>query len=199
MKAKAMWNRSRGPYSWALLRWLVAVVLSAMASVAVATETLEEIQHIQSDAYKSLLDLQFSDINSMAARYSGSKARLADGRWKLSFVFFGLMQGLPERDAAAWDARLALIDRWVAETPTDSTPYLAKASFLIAYAWDARGTGYANTVKTADWQIFRERISQARKVLERSATISKKSPLWYECMQQIATAQSWSEDDFLHL
>ena len=78
-------------------------------------------------------------------------------------------------------------------------PYLAKASFLIAYAWDARGTGYANTVKTADWQIFRERISQARKVLERSATISKKSPLWYECMQQIATAQSWSEDDFLHL
>lgn len=194
-----MWKKLYGHSVLRLAKMAVVAVLYVVASEAAATETLEEIQQIQSEAYKSLLERKFSNINAMADRLLTSRARLLDGRWKLTFVISGLTQGLPPRDSQAWEARLGLMDNWVAETPNSATPYLAKASFLIAYAWDARGSGYANTVKDTDWPIFRKRISQAREVLEKSAAVSKQSPLWYENMQTIATAQSWSEDDFLSL
>lgn len=181
------------------MRLAIVVMLYLAASAASATGTIEEIQQIQSEAYRSLLDRRFAELNAMADRLTTSKARLPDGRWKLNFVISGLTNQLPERDAKAWASRLQLVEEWLAESPNNATPYLAKAALLIAYAWDARGSGYASTVKDSDWPIFRQRIAQARQVLEKSASISKRSPLWYENMQSIATAQSWSEDEFLRL
>lgn len=194
-----MWKPQCGSLILRLMRLAAVAVLYVAASEAVATETLEEARRIESEAYRSLLDRRFAHINAMADRLMASKARLPDGRWKLTFVISGLTEELPSRDSKAWESRLHLVDKWVAETPNNATPYLAKAAFLIAYAWDARGSGYANTVKDTDWPIFQQRIAQAREVLEKSAAVSKQSPLWYENMQTIAIAQAWSEEDFLRL
>jgi hypothetical protein len=179
---------------------LAMTVLVYFASTKVAaTETLQTIDRIQSDAYHALASKQFAKLNAMADGLRESRERLPDGRWKLTFVTSGLVDGLPKHDAQAWRTRLELIDKWIAATPGNATPYLAKANVLIAYAWDARGSGYANTVRDGDWPIFRQRIAQARDLLEESAAVSKHSPVWYESMQTIATAQGWSEEDFLRL
>lgn len=194
-----MWKlQCRYPFG-RLLRLAIVAVFYVAASEAVANGTIEEAQRIQSEAYRNLLDMRFANINAMADRFMASKARLPDGRWKLPFVISGLTEKLPSSDAKAWESRLRLVDKWIAQTPNNATPYLAKAELLIAYAWDARGSGYANTVKDADWPIFQQRIDQARAILEKSAAVSKQSPLWYEKMQSIATAQSWSEEEFLRL
>ena len=164
-----------------------------------ASETLQAADHIQSEAYRALENAQFAKLNAMADSLSKSKERLPDGRWKLAFFTSGLTKGLSKHDTQAWHGRLQLIDNWITATPSNATPYLAKAEVLVAYAWDARGVGSANTVKDGDWPIFRQRIAQARDVLEKSATFSKRSPLWYENMLTIATAQSWPEEDFVRL
>jgi hypothetical protein len=185
-------------FSWAL-GLIASLVLCLTPTGATATETLQAVKNIQSEVFQALANEQFAKINAMADNLSESRERLPDGRWKLSFVTHGLTGDIPKRDASAWGARLQLMDRWIAATPGNPTPYIAKAQVLLAYAWDARGNGYANTVKEEDWPIFRQRIAQARDTLEKSEKISKRSPLWYEKMQDIAKAQSWPEEDFVRL
>jgi len=44
---------------------------------------------------------------------------------------------------------------------------LRHGEFLIEYAWDARGGGWARTVTEEGWKLFGERLNQARAELER--------------------------------
>jgi len=44
---------------------------------------------------------------------------------------------------------------------------LEHGRFLTDYAWDARGSGWANSVTQEGWKLFNERLTQARAELER--------------------------------
>lgn len=182
-----------------LMGLMISALMCFLPTAASAVDTLQVVNQIETKAYELLITERFVELNAMADSLRKSKERLPDGRWKLTFVTPGLSKGLAKHDAQAWQKRLLLMDKWIATTPDNATPYLAKAKILIAFAWDARGTGYANTVRNDDWPVFQERIAQAREVLEKSSPISRRSPLWYEIMQDIATAQGWPEEDFLRL
>lgn len=175
----------------------ISICLASMANAA--TPTLQAIDEIESQALSLLVSEQFDRLNATTDDMRTSKARLPDGRWKLAFVTSGLQKGLAARDESAWQRRLLLIDKWIAKTPDNAAPHLAKASLLISYAWDARGPGYADTVKEGDWVKFHQRLKQAREVLQSSSRVSGNSPVWYESMQTVATGQAWSEDDFQQL
>ncbi len=43
-----------------------------------------------------------------------------------------------------------------------------KGHYLIEYAWEARGKGYANTVTEEGWRLFTERLTEAQTNLERA-------------------------------
>ena len=179
------------------LIWMTILFFSVFTKVVFAADgTIEQIKKIEGDALGFLLKEDFSALNAMAAEYNNSKSRLPDGRWKLTFVFSNLEGGIGKHDDAAWKARLGLIEKWISKTPSDSTPYLAKADALVGYAWDARGGGYANTVKETDWQTFKKRISDARSVLENAPPSAKNSVQWYDTMQSIALAQAWPMDEY---
>jgi len=115
---------------------LIALALCATC-VRAAEGTQERIDSIQATVRTAFVAKRFDAINDLAGQMRQQRSRLADGRWELPFVTSAIEWGLPSHDSAAWQARLAQIDEWIAKTPRDSTPYLAKATALTAYAWDA--------------------------------------------------------------
>ncbi|MGZ4982314.1 MAG: hypothetical protein ACXWAB_12810 [Methylobacter sp.] len=179
---------------------IFALYLVAISTITFAAEgTIEISKNIAVSAGEALSSKKFSLINSMADKMRESKERLPDGRWKLPFVTNSLVADLKGKDDKAWATRLALFDKWIAQTPKNSTPYLAKAEALVAYAWEARGDGWADSVKEQDWVLFRKRLSEARKMLEDSAATSKNSSVWFEIMQTIALGESWPIEEYSKL
>lgn len=176
------------------------LALFLWATFAHAVEgTQERINAIHATVRTAFIARRFVEINSLAGQMRQQRSRLADGRWELPFVTGALDWNLQPRDSAAWQARMAQIDDWIAITPRDSTPYLAKATLLVDYAWDARGSGWANTVDEKGWRLFKERLTTAQQVLESSSAISKTSPVWYETMQKVALGLSWPEPAYTSL
>jgi hypothetical protein len=50
----------------------------------------------------------------------------------------------------------------------ESFRLLARGQFYTAYAWDARGSGFADTVSEQGWRLFGERLREAEAALKRS-------------------------------
>jgi hypothetical protein len=76
----------------------------------------------------------------------------------------------------------ALTNRW-----NDSAPaLLAKGRAYLAYAWQARGTGYANTVSDQDRALFAQRLDIADAALEAAWD---KSPDARVCLEMLCVEQ----------
>jgi len=88
---------------------------------------------------------------------------------------------------------LALLDRLVAAHPKSPLPLLARGSTLISYAWEARGSGYANQVSKEGWKGFGERIERARKDLDRAHSLDPDLALVSATRIIVARAQSRPE------
>jgi hypothetical protein len=66
-----------------------------------------------------------------------------------------------------YEASFARVDAVLAKTPALKALRLQlRGAFLIKYAWEARGIGFADTVTEERWKKFHERIAQAREALD---------------------------------
>ena len=63
------------------------------------------------------------------------------------------------------------LDAWCAAAPESAYAHLVRGEHLIGFAWEARGSGWANTVSDEGWRLFAERLSLARAALERAAEL----------------------------
>jgi hypothetical protein len=59
---------------------------------------------------------------------------------------------------------------------------LAEAQYWIAYAADARGGGFADSVTPQGWKLFKERLQKAEQVLIDSKSYASGFPTWYDQM-----------------
>ncbi len=87
-----------------------------------------------------------------------------------------------------WALRLKKLEAWAKQHPSSDVAKLILADFLVDYAWFARGTGFADSVKTEQWNHFSERLEKALKVLE---GIKKRTPAYYDRALDIALGQGW--------
>jgi len=162
---------------------------------------------ISSHAAKLFAEQNFSALNHLDDDYRLNQARLPDGRWKITFIYSYLSKldnkntnNLNTKESVdARQEKFRLVEQWLKATPEHPAPYIAKAELLIAYAWHARGSGWAKNVSDEQWQKFRSRIAQARKVLEDSALISGNHPNWFVKMAVIAKVQNWPATEFTQL
>jgi hypothetical protein len=75
------------------------------------------------------------------------------------------LEGAEEEKESAYKAREVLLRNWQQERADSSFVACALGGFFINYAWLARGYGYANSVSSGDWEIFKQRIETASKFL----------------------------------
>ena len=109
------------------------------------------------------------------------EAQLAQGQWQ---EFHDFIDGLTD-----WDLRhfylseLSKIsgsprwlDEWVAARPASAVPLLFRGTHSKNWAWEARGSGRAKTVKEDTWPVFHARLVEADKYLFQAAALDPRDP-----------------------
>ena len=140
----------------------------------------------------------FASLDKMADELWRTHARMPDGLWKLS-LFYGAMNVAPDQGGTNnWDDYFARIGRWEKHFPASATARIVHARALTSYAWDARGTGSADTVTAQGKQLFAERLAQARAVLDSDPAL-RAWPGYYQMMIELALDQGWARAEYERL
>src|ERR1700729_506980 len=109
------------------------------------------------------------------------RAELEHGDWKRLHDF---LDATREPDArffyvetlAGITGRPDWLDEWCAARPGSAVPLLFRASHGRHWAWEARGSGLAQTVEQEAWPLFHERLIAADRDLERAAELDPEDP-----------------------
>ncbi|MEO8351619.1 MAG: hypothetical protein ABI680_07805, partial [Chthoniobacteraceae bacterium] len=130
----------------------------------------------------------FASIDYFADRARAEKMRLSNGDWvesKFCRALYGPAGNSPNADS--WKKHGGRIIEWERAVPDSIIAPVIDAQFAIKRAWQARGRGFANTVKPEQWALFARHIAEARQTLEGAP---RKSPEWYDAMLTVALAES---------
>lgn len=105
----------------------------------------------------------FAKLNALYGAWCTGKDRFPDGTWKLA-QYKKALEGL--FDAwNTWNADLGKIKAWESSFPNSEAAQYAEAVYWHAYAWKARGSGYASSVSKEGWELFHERLEKSRVIL----------------------------------
>jgi hypothetical protein len=135
---------------------------------------------------------KFAELDCLADAARASKARFPGGGWKLRNIYIGLdspQPGHPTQDD--WQRHMELVQTWGQRNPSSVTATIALAESYASYAWDARGSGFSNSVSESGWKLFGERMEKAKAILDKNSALATKCPDWYIAMQKVAQGQSW--------
>ena len=115
---------------------------------------------------------------------TGNYAKLEEITGRLRQVRLGFYNGWPPlrvlygnlsfstTDTAVWDKYIGLLKKWAVAYPESPTPRIALANLYSDYAWEARGTGYADSVTPEGQQRFMERLKLAQAKLDEAKALS---------------------------
>ena len=136
-------------------------------------------------------DEKLAELDCLADEARTSKARFASGGWMLNVFYLAIAEPQGHATEEDWAAHLKTLNRWISKRPKSITARVALADAYISYAWNARGSGYADTVTQSGWKLFGQRIDKAKEVLKEASGLQAKCPQWYDAMQTVALAESW--------
>jgi hypothetical protein len=139
-------------------------------------------------------DKNFDRLDQLADSIRSSKAKFSGGMWKLHAFYEGAAQPEGHATEEDWKALETLLNDWIEAKPQSITAQLVLANFYINYAWDARGSGYSDSVSDSGWKLFASRTARAQEILEKAQALPAKCPEWFRLMQAVAQAQGWSKE-----
>lgn len=158
---------------------------------------LHYLEHYEAGIRQQFEKEDFELLDALAATARSTKARLPGGFWTIHIIYDSLMtppQGTYKAKDADFTALIERLNRWVAQRPKSITARVALAGAYLNYAYNARGSGYANTVSQEGWRLYAERSAIAGKVLIEAFDLPEKCPEWYLQMQFVVNAQEESPE-----
>lgn len=141
---------------------------------------------------------RFEELEAFAEKARAEKLRFPGGGWKLYNLIrdLGRYQGGRDRPDADWLDHMRHIQDWMRRFPDSLTAREAYAEALTGFAWKARGSGWASTVTPEGWELFRQRLREARTTLEQIPPARRRCPMWYRVMLTVALGQSWERAEY---
>jgi hypothetical protein len=139
----------------------------------------------------------YGQLDAEAQHIRSGKDRLVGGGWKLN-TFYATTSAAPngsDGGSADWQPNINKLKKWVAKDPQSATARVALANSYMGWAWEARGSGYADTVSQEGWKLFEKRVGMAKSTLVEAARLTEKCPAWFFVMQNVSRAESWSKSD----
>ena len=134
----------------------------------------------------------YKSLENIANEYRTTKTRFPDGGWKL-YAFYKAFS----TPYYGWDETFKNLTAWSKAFPNSMTARVAAAEAWLAFAWEARGTGYANTVTEEGWKLTRERVAKAYELIRKSPDHSAKDCIHrYFDLLRIARAQGWDRAEY---
>jgi hypothetical protein len=132
------------------------------------------------------LDLQAAELRRTRETFAGTSVP------KLTQLYRALGDDR-SRPEAEWTQTLDLMNEWVRERPESVTARLGAAEAMIAYAWDARGDGWADGVPEDRMVAFHQRLQQAHRLAQGADALAERCPRRGSVMLRLALGLSWSK------
>ncbi len=109
---------------------------------------------------------RFAELESYLEGVQQRKERTADGFDKLNAVLRELSQ--PKAMGKGLSAREPLVSKWLRERPESHFAHALAGQFYMDYAWEARGTGFHQTVTEKGGDLFFSRLKIAQEHIEKA-------------------------------
>lgn len=163
---------------------------------AIASSEQNERDTILAQTESLLSASDYDGLERIANGYRNSKATFADGEWKLSVFYDDLSYYLRQTPEENWVSRLNKLKEWVATKPDSITARVALAECLAGYAFHGRGAAYANEVQEEQWRRFKERLDEAKEVLDQAKSLQQKCPGWSAAYLRLAVGLEWDRNQY---
>lgn len=151
-------------------------------------EEAKEMTQFYQDTRQLYNNRKFAELESLANELRSSKARFRSGAWKISH-FYTALDCKDEEPDSMWQLHEQIYKDWETQFPKSITAQVSHAQFMTDYAWQARGSGYANEVTEEGWRLFRERLASAHTILDQSKSLAP-CPVWWSARLKVALGQS---------
>ena len=165
------------------------------AEKAPADAEMEELTAFRNSTRQLYNNRKFAELEAFAGKIRSGKERMGTGSWKI-FQFYDSLNCRADEPESMWQLHDTIHREWEAAYPESITACVARADFLTTYAWHARSDAYANEVTEEGWRLFRERLAEARTLLEQSKRLSPLCPVWFSTSQTVALGQDWSREEY---
>lgn len=159
------------------------------------TPAFQRMRQVEAETVRLLNAGDRDALEKLAETLRDNRERLDGGTWILA-RFYDKLSDLPADPEAAAE-RVKFFERWAAEHPESRTAPVALAEALTAYAWRARGSGWASSVTEEGWRLMAERLERAWEVLDGAQ--GTRCPGWYAAAQDVALGQSWDRARYFEL
>ncbi len=126
---------------------------------------------------------KFSELNRIFANAKKNRVQHRTGSELIDDLYKALSDP-GDVQALAWEERLSLLKEWAASgSQAVAAPHIVLADFYVQYAWNARGSGWANQVKEWQWKLFRDRLYSSADQLQQALEFGTPSPEWFAVAQ----------------
>ena len=147
------------------------------------TEVRVDSERNEANDIKSLTKVligakDYGKLDELAGKYRSSKECYSNGAWKLGDIY---AQFVPSEKSSSdeWEDCIVSLKEWISVNQKSITARVGLANVLVNYAWKARGSGWAKTVKDSDWRLFEERLNQAMAILNEAETLELQCPHYW--------------------
>ena len=175
----------------------VALVASQDSVLALDEPITDDIAPFKAMLLEQFDNSRFTEFEALERELRASKARFAGGDWKL-YHFYEVLSAAHVIETAPiesdWLNVLTRLKEWQKQSPTAIVPVLLLADAYTSYAWYARGSGRADTVKPEMWSAFKDRLGLSASYLNASRRLSSHHPQWYVTALVIARGLEWPRD-----
>lgn len=120
---------------------------------------------------------RYGELDQVLLKLCTESTRLPDGQAELlvfSATFSTLFDAWKD-----WDGFGVQLAQWRAQSPDSPAQAIVETMYWRAYAWHARGGGYAYKVPAEAMELFRERMAKAAARLQSSKALAGVCPLWH--------------------
>ncbi|MGZ5443945.1 MAG: hypothetical protein ACXW5U_03430 [Thermoanaerobaculia bacterium] len=150
----------------------------------VAFRQQEDFSALRRDAGEMLLARQFAQLDAMADRLR--RDRPSRDPMRPNSHLDTLYARLADDELAPVRTRLSLLREWRAKEPASLTAAVALAHALYRAAWDARGSGMADTVTATGSSQYDTYINEAGKVVGGLGAAGEADPRFWTLRIQLA-------------
>ena len=152
------------------------------------------------DAVKAAIDRRdYAALNAMETEFRKTRSRTSSGIWKLSVFHWRVLAEISSKKGDCQDRSADFFKGWIAASPDQPAPYIARAAALEDEAWCLRGDGFASSVSREAFEGFAAKVDEAGQLLADHRRIASVDPHYYAVMERIYIDDGASKADFKSL
>jgi hypothetical protein len=153
--------------------------------------------HAEVDSWRYKVRDYYNSSNFAALESTMKEIRAGDpffknGSWKI-YQFYQCLRCRDSEVESMWQLHDRIHQAWEKAYPQSIAARIAHADFFTSYAWQARGSGWSNSVGKEGWRLFEQRLATAQQILDQAKPLQPADPMWWNVEMTVALGQGWDQ------